>query len=64
MTEQAMRFRLGIFVLAALVLLAVLVMLFGGLANVLAEMRDELGVDRPGFDDANPHPLGDQLLAK
>ena len=33
MNEQTIRFRLGIFVLAALILLAVLIMLFGGWAR-------------------------------
>ena len=33
MNEQAIRFRFGIFVLAALILLAVLVILFGGFPN-------------------------------
>src|SRR5260221_7388404 len=36
MNEQAMRFRFGIFVLAALILLAVLVMLFGGVPGYFA----------------------------
>ena len=33
MNEQAIRFRIGIFVLAALILLGVLIILFGGLPN-------------------------------
>jgi phospholipid/cholesterol/gamma-HCH transport system substrate-binding protein len=36
MNDQAMRFRFGIFVLAALILLAVLVMLFGGVTRYFA----------------------------
>ena len=41
MTEQGMRFRIGIFVLAALILLAVLITLFGG-APVLFKRHDTL----------------------
>src|SRR5262245_34189630 len=33
MNEQAIRFRIGIFVLAALILLAVMITLFGGFPN-------------------------------
>jgi phospholipid/cholesterol/gamma-HCH transport system substrate-binding protein len=37
MSEQTLRFRLGIFVLAALLLLAVLIILFGGLPNLFKQ---------------------------
>src|SRR5438477_6773706 len=38
MNEQAIRFRLGIFVLAALLLLAVMITLFGGLPNYFRQV--------------------------
>jgi phospholipid/cholesterol/gamma-HCH transport system substrate-binding protein len=37
MSEQTLRFRLGVFVLAALLLLAVLIMLFGGLPDLFKQ---------------------------
>jgi ABC-type transporter Mla subunit MlaD len=39
MNNQAMRFRLGVFVLAALLLLAVLITLFGGFPNLFKRMN-------------------------
>ncbi len=40
MNDQAVRFRLGIFVLAALILLAVLIMLFGGWGRVFQKYNE------------------------
>src|SRR5689334_17346301 len=37
MNEQAMKFRFGIFLLASLILLAVLIMLFGGIPRYFAQ---------------------------
>src|SRR5690349_7979271 len=38
MNEQAIRFRIGIFVLAALILLAVMITLFGGFPNYFRQV--------------------------
>src|SRR5262245_1499298 len=48
MNDQAMRFRLGIFVLGALILLAVLITLFGGFPNYFKRVNGYTIV----FDDA------------
>ena len=52
MNEQALRFRVGLFVLATVLLLAVLITLFGGVPTFIRR-HDRFTVV---FDDAAPHP--------
>lgn len=56
MNEYAMRFRVGIFILAALILLAVLVILFGGLPTIFQTFNQYTVVfaDAPGVAAGTP----------
>src|SRR5438552_12057558 len=56
MNEQALRFRIGVFVLAAMILLAVLVILFSGLPTIFVQHRQYTVVfdDAPGVAPGTP----------
>src|SRR5438270_402918 len=56
MNEQALRFRIGVFVLASLLLLAVLITLFGSFPRLFVRSHEYtiLFTDAPGVEQGTP----------